>query len=342
MRQARRQARHLQAILTGTRIIGTAVLLLSAFSGFSAIGSAPAGAAVQPSWEPINVFHVPAGFNPLTASAADLSKLGFPPRPTGPAALAVWRSAMSRVKHWEVPHPVPGTTPVDSPGSRPASAGSGVYTDAAWAGYQVLASAYGNKPIYFVQAEWTVGRVPVNKKYSPSNCYHVNTPEIAQWVGLGDKNGNTSNKIIQAGTLSCSASKSEYRFFTEDFYHNPVFQGPAVGPGDDVYVFVQYEGHGKTKYFLENVTTGVAQHFVDASPLVDESTAEWILEHPGGNKPAMPDFGTVKFWGCAFADQTERDLTGDSTKMIMHKGHGTAITSNVSGDAFSVTWRAGT
>jgi Peptidase A4 family len=85
-----------------------------------------------------------------------------------------------------------------------------------------------------------------------------------------------------------------------------------------------------------------SQHFVDASPLVDESTAEWILEHPGGGKPAMPDFGTVKFWGCAFADQTERDLSGDSTKMIMHKGYGTATTSNVSGDAFSVTWRAGT
>ena len=43
------------------------------------------------------ITHPPSAFNPLTASATQLQEYGFPPRPTGGSALAVWLTAMKAV-----------------------------------------------------------------------------------------------------------------------------------------------------------------------------------------------------------------------------------------------------
>jgi hypothetical protein len=344
MQSLNRQIRRLRAVVTRTTIISTALLLISAFSCLSAVEPAQAAAAVRPWYEPVSVFHAPAGFDPATASTAELRKLGFPAKPTGTAALAIWRSAVSRIKHWEVPHPVPGTKPMES-SNAPATGGGGfsAYTDQYWAGHQVPESNFGGTPISYAEAEWTVGKVSANSSYAVSGCRGFTAPLIAEWAGLGDNIVDGSGDIIQSGTFSCSASASTYGFWTEDFPNNPVFEGPAVSGGNEAYVQVSYNGNDTTTYFLENVTTGTAQVFTNDSPYVDESTVEFILEHPGGDGPAMPNYGTVDFSECEFVNGSGAyTLTTDNNKIIMDDGHGDSTTGGVSNGGFSVAWVAGT
>ena len=68
--------------------------------------------------QPIKVFQQPpAGFDPRTATAAQLEEYGFPPRPPGDptdptvqAALQAWLNAMAASKTAVPPNPICGTT----------------------------------------------------------------------------------------------------------------------------------------------------------------------------------------------------------------------------------------
>jgi hypothetical protein len=46
----------------------------------------------------ISTFRPPSGFDPLTASAQDLTQAGFPPRPTDPRLSARFRQFFNRTK----------------------------------------------------------------------------------------------------------------------------------------------------------------------------------------------------------------------------------------------------
>lgn len=50
----------------------------------------------------------PTGFNPLTATNAELQQYGFPSRPTSPGALATWTAMMEHAKTYVPPNPTPG------------------------------------------------------------------------------------------------------------------------------------------------------------------------------------------------------------------------------------------
>ncbi len=69
---------------------------------------------VPDTWcQPLQVFsQPPAGFNPLRATASQLKRYGFPPRPPqGDAgALAAWTKAVSSAKFYRPPHPICGTS----------------------------------------------------------------------------------------------------------------------------------------------------------------------------------------------------------------------------------------
>ncbi len=64
--------------------------------------------------KPIHVFsHPPAGFDPATATDAQLGKYGFPPRPPGASphspAYKAWLKAVESATTFVPPHPVCGT-----------------------------------------------------------------------------------------------------------------------------------------------------------------------------------------------------------------------------------------
>ncbi len=51
----------------------------------------------------------PANFNPLTATSAELSKYGFPEKPTSETELKAWEDAMAHAKYYVKPDQKPST-----------------------------------------------------------------------------------------------------------------------------------------------------------------------------------------------------------------------------------------
>jgi hypothetical protein len=102
------------ARLSRLRVVGlaaVAALVLVAVGLLVTSGSArPRASACQP----IHVFsQPPAGFDPATATDAQLAKYGFPPRPPGASssspAYQAWLQAVESATTFVPPHPVCGT-----------------------------------------------------------------------------------------------------------------------------------------------------------------------------------------------------------------------------------------
>jgi hypothetical protein len=102
----RKGARRLvRAILVGVLVSLAGVLGLSAVAGAD---------ASQCDGNPLKVFsQPPAGFDPATASNAQLAEYGFPPRPPGAdqssGAYLAWLTAVEAAKVYSPPNPVCGT-----------------------------------------------------------------------------------------------------------------------------------------------------------------------------------------------------------------------------------------
>jgi hypothetical protein len=118
----------------------------------------------------------------------------------------------------------------------------------------------------------------------------------------------------------------------------------VINPGNQVFTEVSYNGNGTTNFLLENITTGVGMPIVNPSPYVDLSTAEFILEHPGGSPNPLPNFGVVDFSSCYFENTSgdKYELTTNNNILQMNRGDGTTLTGGVSGGGFTVTWESGT
>ena len=170
---------------------------------------------------------VPIGFDPLTASNAQLTRYGFPSRPTGGAALQSWETAMQDA-HVEVCTQGATTTAALPSGTQVTT------TRSAWAGYE--ADSQSNSHIGFtqVQATWAASPINGNSNYS---TYKTNDPMVGFWVGLG---GSTTTSLVQAGILEVATATPQYRFFTQAApgQTTPDLRGPVVNAGDEVYVSV--------------------------------------------------------------------------------------------------------
>lgn len=148
----------------------------------------------SPVIQPIQTFsQPPAGFNPLTASAASLKKYGFPPRPTDPAALSLWSWAMKHATHYVPPNPVASSV-MHAP---PTHSGN------PWSGYTIPSNGADYTSS---EARWTQPAVAGNSNYTNYN----KAPDASFWTGIG-----TSN-LIQAGADSIATATPQYRFWTEN------------------------------------------------------------------------------------------------------------------------------
>ena len=155
-------------------------------------------------------------------------------------------------------------------------------------------------------------QVRANSKY-PNSDYN-SAPDASFWDGLG---GATTNNLIQMGCDTIATATVQYKCWTEDYPLGTDWEGPVVGVGDTVYASIYYEGNKTTYYFIENVTTGEAQDWVNASPDVDQSTADFINEVLG---PYLPNFGVVAVMNNTFSlanGVTEQLSSTESTKYVM-------------------------
>jgi len=232
----------------------------------------------------------PAGFQPLTASADQLTEYGFPGRPSDPDALAAWEAAMSAYQSTIVPSAAGATEFLD--GTNPSGAFQNSTTDEKypnWGGY-VAHGAAGT----YVGVEASVV-VPDSISCTESG----NDVRGGIWLGLG---GYTGSSLIQEGMDWCNGIDSGYagwQAFGEAIDaanpENP--PGPLCGDdlvppaGDTVYMNMSYEGSNQTAYFyLEDEGpngSGTAQCSFDlatSSPpnqYYDGRYADWITEQLG-------------------------------------------------------------
>lgn len=255
----------------------------------------------------------PNGFNPLTASPAQLAEYGIPERPAPGPALRTWDTAMGDITHYVGgPSRKLSTATMLVPQGQVGNGG-----DFNWFGYQANSTSNGNATFDAVYGTWTVPSVPGNSHY-PS--FGWSDPSVAVWAGIGG--GPTkSGDVVQAGTISTATSTPSYHFFTEDagypyngpggIYPNP--QGPIVHGGNTVYVQVSWAG-GYGNLFLENETTGAVQSVSDAYPYFQNVSAECVGEWPGipGQANAyeayLPRFSNDTVSGCSMSyDANSRD-----------------------------------
>ena len=276
--------------------------------------------------EPLRVFLPSPGFRPLAASNAQLRANGFPPRPTSGdrRAFTLWRDVVSRARHFSVPHPIC------------TSIKHTTYYSSIWAGHTVSKSSYGGSDIVATESEWAQPSIPANSNYT--GCCVA--PAASFWTGTG------LDFIIQAGADSIATSTVQYRFWTEDYPQGTVYEGPALDGGDTVYVYEDYAGNNQGYYYLENVTTGKVQSFLNSAPDVGLGTADFInerLEFSNGGY-YLPDFGLVYVYNNNFwqgSTKHQLSLTNDRWNMTSDcTSTGTVLSepSGVSAGGFDQEW----
>lgn len=228
-----------------------------------------------------------AGFNPLTASAAQLRQYGFPSRPANPSALRGWTTAMAAYRS-----DVPPVGPLRVATSvRPSESYATYYTN--WAGYSA-GNINGTANTYVaVKADLTI----------PSTTSCSNSNGLGFWIGLGGTNG--ADNLVQQG-VECGntalGSGSAYRAFTE-FANTAapvVFCGYAswtFAVGHVIYQNMSFEASPKKAFFyIEDESTGVA-HSCSSSPpgggwSFRGNTADWVGEAPS---EVAANFGSIGF-----------------------------------------------
>ncbi len=242
----------------------------------------------------------PAGFNPLHATPAQLNFYGFPAKPTDPAALKTWTTAMEHAKTYVAPE------------QTVSNIAAHVAYSNIWAGYVVPSSG-----VYDVQSAW------VQPSYNEGLDLNPSDPSF--WVGMGG--WNTEN-LVQAGADSGAnnaGGSTQYEFWVEDYSSNPATNGtvweakPIVYAGDSLYVDVTYEGSTSSAY-LENETTGQYTPVSFNTPNYDGSTADFINEAVGGTYTDWSSWNSTTFSGANFTSNNDGGgvITNfPSTKVIM-------------------------
>ncbi|HEV3046944.1 MAG TPA: G1 family glutamic endopeptidase [Solirubrobacteraceae bacterium] len=177
-----------------------------------------------------------------------------------------------------------------APTSSAASAQASISTN--WAGYVAVPAAAGS---HFdgISGSWTV---------PATTCRAGHEAFSAVWVGLGGYNEH-SHALEQVGTdADCTrAGAASYRGWFELLPAGPVNLGLRVRPGDRMLASVSVAGQDVTLR-IRDLTSGRRFQTTRRRPVIDASSAEWIVEAPsacvGQDTCAilpLADFGQVAF-----------------------------------------------
>ncbi len=224
----------------------------------------------------------PAGFRPETASAAELNEYGFPPRPSGGAALARWQEEMSKWRGSAPPAPfltvAPAHTHTQSAQSdTPSPSGN-------WAGYVTESTSET-----FDHAEgWY---------YEPQRYSSVCTnPDESTWAGLGGWNSG-DDVLAQNGTAIGVPGISDHQAWWEFYPYNSMvpinfsatqgalfdasvrYLGDSGGQEDEYRFWFYNYANNQTDAFNAYVSS-VSGGVIYGAP---SYTAEVIIERPTVN-----------------------------------------------------------
>jgi hypothetical protein len=220
------------------------------------------------------------GFNPLTATTAELNANNYPTRPatTSSKAYAHWKKFVSTPAALASTCPHIQRTDVRNGNLRPAGQTSTATSDN-WAGYMAHGVTYTQ-----AEAAWTV---PIASGPAGGNGHNYYS---STWVGVG-LGQSSYYELMQAGTASdytANGTTAYYLWFevwpaiSEDIIDT------NVHPLDDVGVHVAYSSTGP-QFHIWDTSTGYNTTFAYSGSWGDDGHAEWIYERPtvGGTLPYL-------------------------------------------------------
>lgn len=271
-----------------------------------------------------NVFPVPPkGFNPLTATDAQLQEYGFPTRPKDSKKLAIWQNDMSHYK--QTPIPNVSMTQIKHKLKKKQTNNKVVNgLSYNWSGFY----NYANSNTWTaVQGDFAQ---PTEQSDSAPNSYE------SAWVGLG---GMNSGALIQAGTQMYNYNYNAWYEYLGRAPGSSVYEidlpSVTVHPGDDIHVYVSYQTSNQVaNFYVADNTTGTSQPVLvnlSSSNYYDGTTAEWIDERPtvNGSYAILADYG-IDSWTNA---QTYN--TNGNWNSLGSSAYDYLIMVNTSGDALS-------
>jgi hypothetical protein len=208
------------------------------------------------------------GFNPLTASSAELLANGFPLRPSKPSTLRLWRHF---VMHRRVITRCPGV-------SAHTNITEGQVSEN-WAGNVADGDTYTE-----AYGEWTVPKA--NSTGKDTTAY------ASSWVGIG-QGDSKAFPLVQAGTESNYTGSSHYTIWHEVYPQEAtaVNYSFSVSAGDTIWVDIKFTESGVATMEASDFSNDKEQTTVDTlSGSQPDATAEWILERPGIKKTSTEEY----------------------------------------------------
>ncbi len=317
----------------------------------------------------------PLGFDPLTATSAQLAAYNFPPRPTSASELQLWTTMMEFYKssapaNFKSAAGQAQTAEGAGGGQQGPPAGSSPDSEAGpaetsnWSGW--MDNSRLNSSGDFDQLFTSVGAKYIQPAQEATPCGYADS---VTWVGLGGWNENSSEdfSLVQAGSFPgggeaplCQAGVENcawYEWLTNHEGTVPItIYNPdmAINNGDSVEATVDEISSTLVDFTVEDYTSGEMANIQVTVPFVDGSSAEYIQEAPTG--PLGPDYGgqeplkgfsTFNWYNAEAYDSAGNQYTIEDgpnpTKITMMDpafAHvlGTASGLGSSGSSFSSTW----
>lgn len=264
----------------------------------------------------------PNGFNPLKATAAQLSEYGFPAKPTDPQDLAAWTNAMSKWKG-VIPQKKPILLPIKllpvqahAHVGNQTSAGNEIgYSSPVYAGY-VDFNQTGNG-FTDVHSEWNEPAIssPLQSQY-------------ANWVGFGGYSEpgtqiGSHPDLMQAGVVAYNATGTTN--YTPFFQVAPLDSGVwsvnlSVSEGQEIYTDISYTTGatgGTFSYYIENLTTGQSAPgmVMNTSLYYDGTEADVITEDPTDTATGAP-WKLGDFYQTSFTDSNTNNSANEPYAML--------------------------
>jgi len=279
----------------------------------------------------------PPGFDPLTASQADLKQFAFPVRPDRklqPAEYAFWQKMFAeQLAFQEFDFDLFTSVVTQARGFSGQSPRR--QTSPNWSGAYITP-----RDGTVFSAIWAEFQVPTPNP--PPGGAPGDDDRSSTWIGFDGQRRYYMSTLPQFGTaqdielnagIPVRSFYAWWQWWVRDLNGQafPIkLTAPAIHPGDLIMCYMQVASdRARVSFMMKNVTTRRFVHFYQDPPQpgwglpfkVSGATAEWVMERPAippnPNPTPLPDYGTVDFHGCgatAINMQTgaivERSLSG--------------------------------
>jgi hypothetical protein len=261
---------------------------------------------------------VPDGFNPLTASTADLARYGFPPRPDTVDGLNDWQNVMSRARHpvtsilgdapygYQIKHTPKNSKGIDNPNVNSSN----------WSGFAVPA-----RP-----GQHFSGTITMNFTVPNISAVDATQDWISIWPGF---DGLTDGNVLQAG-VDCfvSTGQAPVCFTFAEFFPDNAIGLFNVSPGDFLQVSVTRPRNtqlGEGQISISDMTTGqFANGFINCTSCSSDpftgSSDDWIVEAPtvNGVEATLANYVQANLIGEANAGTQPSNPAADDISMIQN------------------------